>query len=60
MSTPSWRHTSLGVDLKESDVPVPDDIPKGKEMAALQAALDNLNEAYNSLYSPQGPIIASS
>ena len=47
-------------DLKESDVPVPDDIPKGKEMAALQAALDNLNEAYNLLYFPQGPIIASS
>ena len=42
------------------DSPADCDIPDGDEMDALQAALDNLNEAYNSLYSPQGPIIASS
>ena len=48
------------MNLTASEVPVPDDIPKGEEMATLQAALDNLNEAYNLLYSPQGPIIASS
>ena len=42
------------------DSPVDCDIPDGDEMEALQAALDNLNQAYNLLYSPQGPIIASS
>ena len=31
-------------DLEDSDVPVPDDIPDGEEMATLQAALDSLNE----------------
>ena len=56
-------------DLADNDVPIPStgcdspadcDIPDGEEMATLQAALDNLNQAYNLLYSPQGPIIASS
>ena len=43
------------------DSPADCDIPDGDEMDALQVALDNLNEAYNSLYSPQGPhYIASS
>jgi len=31
-------------DLEDSDVPVPDNIPDGEEMATLQAALDRLNK----------------
>jgi len=40
----------LSDDLADNDVPpIPDDIPDGSEMAVLQDALDNLNEAYSSL-----------
>ena len=37
------------------DSPADCDIPDGDEMDALQAALDNLNQAYNSLYPRRVP-----
>ena len=39
----------LSEALADNDVPIPDDIPDGHEMAVLQDALDNLNAAYSSL-----------
>ena len=50
---PSSDAVSLTKELSEAladnDVPIPDDIPDGHEMAVLQDALDNLNAAYSSL-----------